>query len=351
MRTWHEWTRHCESRAEIVAPDQALMYRELAAGRQYWEAYLNQREEEITADWDLTFLTRLDEPFIWTSRLPNLQTIHVSLNNSCPLQESFACLSGDHSHLCSSSDDQWIPVVRPLGKWRGDRLELPARFPLCVIRAVSQVPKCRLYGSDKNLIYFHQYRDRPLPTLTSLKVRYCVGTPMLRDLSAHRMANLSSYPSLESLSLSFHGRGRKDAISWVKVQDVFAHPDYPRHPPKFIWHKLRKLSLSHLDTSPRPLLALVARHSSTLRYLRLQAMCLGPDYTEISKPDVRHTWRYVFSRIGSTTSLDKVRLAGEFGNKIRQHDIWDFDQGNLATIVAEWIIRGGECPITVKRSG
>ena len=43
------------------------MYRELAAGRQYWEAYLNQREEEITAAWDLTFLTRLDEPFNWTS--------------------------------------------------------------------------------------------------------------------------------------------------------------------------------------------------------------------------------------------------------------------------------------------
>jgi len=80
-------------------------------------------------------------------------------------------------------------------------------------------------------------------------------------------------------------------------------------------------------------------------------MCLGPDYTETSKPDVRHTWRDVFSSIGSTTSLEKVRLAGEFGNKIRQDDIWDFDQGNLATVVAEWIIRGGECPITVNCSG
>jgi hypothetical protein len=45
VRDWHEWTRHCESRAEIVDPDQALLYRELAAGRQYWEAYLRRRED------------------------------------------------------------------------------------------------------------------------------------------------------------------------------------------------------------------------------------------------------------------------------------------------------------------
>jgi hypothetical protein len=354
VRDWHEWTRHCESRAETVDPDQALLYRELAVGRQYWEAYLNQREEEKIADQDLCRLTLYDKSFNWTSRLPNLQKIHVSLNNSCPLQDSHVCqLLGDHCHLCSSSDNQWLPVVRPLGKWRGDRLGSQARFASYIMKAVSNVPKCRLYGSDKYLLYILRHHHAPFPTLTSLKVRYCVETLMLLDPSAHRMARLSRYPSLESLSLSFHGRGRKNAISWVNVHDLFEPPDYPGHPPKspFIWHKLRKLSLSHLDTSPRPLLALVARHSSTLRDLRLQAMYLGPDYTETSKPDVRHTWRDVFSSIGSTTSLDKVRLAGEFGNKILQNDIWDFDQGNLATVVAEWIIQGGECPITVNYSG
>jgi hypothetical protein len=80
-------------------------------------------------------------------------------------------------------------------------------------------------------------------------------------------------------------------------------------------------------------------------------MCLGPDYTQISDPAVRHTWRDVFSRIESSTSLEKVRLAGEFRNKSHKDDIWDFDQGNLATVVVEWIIQGGECPITDSCSG
>lgn len=351
VRDWHEWTRHCESRAEIVDPDQALLYRELAAGRQYWETYLSRREEEKVADQDLCRLTLYDQSFKWTSRLPNLQKIHVSLNNSCPLQDTHVCqLLGDYCHLCSSSEDQWLPVVRPLGKWRGDRLGSRGTFFFHISKAVSKVPKCRLYGSDKNMLSILR-RSAPLPTLASLKIRYCVGMLGLLDPSVKRMGRLSCYPSLESLSLSFHGRDRKNAISWVTVQDLFEpveKRELSRYPPKcpFVWNKLRKLSLSHLDTSPRALLALVARQSSTLRDLRLQAMCLGPDYTEMSEPAVRHTWRDVFRGIGSTTSLDKVWLAGRFGNKSHEEDIWNFDQGNLAAVVAEWIIQGGECPIT-----
>ena len=351
VRDWHEWTRHCESRAELVDPDQALLYRELAAGRQYWENYLSLREEGKVADQDLRRLTLYDKTFDWTSRLPNLQKVYVSLNNSCPLQESRVCqLLGDYCHLCSSSDDQWLPIVRPLDKWRGDRLGSQGTLVSHIIKALSNVPKCRLYGSGKNLLSI--LRNHVLfPTLTSLKVRYCVENIRLLDPSAGRMGHLSCYPSLESLSMSFHGRGRKDAISWVTVQDLFEpleKRELSRHPPKcpFIWKKLRKLSLSHLDTSPRALLALVAGHSSTLRYLRLQAMCLGPDYTEISEPAVRQTWRDVFSSIGSTTSLEKVRLAGKFHNNHHEDDVWDLDQGNLATVVADWIIQGGECPIT-----
>jgi hypothetical protein len=356
VRDWHEWTRHCESRAEIVDPDQALLYRELAATRQYWEAYSNRRIEEKVAGLDLCRLTLYDESFNWTSRLPNLKKIYVSLNNSCPLQESHVCqLLGEYCYLCSSSDDKWLPVVRPLGEWRGDRLGPQGTFVSHIIKAASNVPKYRLYGSNKNVLSILTNHG-PLPTLTSLKVRYCVQDLEFYDPSSNRMARLSRYPSLESLSLSFHGRDRKSRITWVTVQELFEpveERELPGHPPKcpFIWHKLRKLSLGHLDTSPRALLALLAGHSSTLRDMRLQAMFLGPDYTEIGESAVRHTWRDVFSSIGSTTSLKKVRLAGEFGNKICPDDIWDFDQGNLATVVAEWIIQGGECPITVNCSG
>ncbi|KAJ4983911.1 hypothetical protein SVAN01_10597 [Stagonosporopsis vannaccii] len=113
------------------------------------------------------------------------------------------------------------------------------------------------------------------------------------------------------------------------------------------WPKLRKLSLDCFDSSPRALISLVIRHSSTLQDLRLRAIWL--DDTEDTGPTEKHTWREILSVIGASTSLANVNLSGHMRNIQHEDDVWDFDDGEFAHAVANWIISGGKCPLVEER--
>lgn len=112
VRDWHEWTRHCESRAKQVSPEQAALYMELAVSCAHWEAYLSRLEEEMVAIQDIHALLTSSEGRFISSYLPNLSTIHIVKG---VYQLKNWRLYQPHKQFLQPLQ----PVTRPLSTWRG----------------------------------------------------------------------------------------------------------------------------------------------------------------------------------------------------------------------------------------
>ncbi|UPX15552.1 uncharacterized protein EKO05_0005996 [Ascochyta rabiei] len=340
VRDWHEWTRYCKLRAQEAGSDQAALYEELATSRQHWEAYLFRLEDEKRTNLEFEELC-MSSPFPRLGLL-SLQEVHVvrgayQLNNR---------------HVCMTEEHDTVPVTAPLSAWRGDTISR-SLYTFLMPQILSTVKRWTFSGVDtKALVRLETYPPMKgmHSELTSMTIR-----PGARDMAYNSerdtgrlAAYLSKRRDLESLCLILNSRvvlaNHTTSFSQT-IQDTFevkkrwSYQGCLEGP--ITWPKLRKLSLSHFDTNTNALLSLVARHSSTLRDLRLHAISLCVNGEETS------TWLQVFRTISSTACLHNVALSGEFryGDGIRD-DVWDFDDKGLANAVTFWIINGGDCPWT-----
>ncbi|KAH6633314.1 hypothetical protein C7974DRAFT_169278 [Boeremia exigua] len=332
VRDWHEWTGYCESRAEHVDSDQAALYMELAASRQHWESYLSRVDEERAVTREIQLLTRNK------LRLPNLQA-------TCIVKGAYQL---DDRHVSrSQAQAMRLPVTRPLEKWRGDTLTHSVTSACLSISdpVISNTTKCRIFGftlrkySETN-VASHEQEEKT--RVTSLKIKLRASEHYRYPPRKFQVHAFSTYlvrrPNLESLRLDLHSRIDTTDSAQTAIQDIFEPTDTsvsPEHHTLATWPKLRKLSLNHFDSSPRALVSLVTRHSSTLRDLRLKAIWL--DNREEEENPVHQTWVEVFRSIGTMTKLDKVVLSGAFRNTSHEDDVWDFDDEKLQSAVADWI--------------
>lgn len=334
VRDWHEWTRHCEARAEKVAPDQAVLYKELAAGRQLWVAYLSRLQEEKKALQKIKALFyRQPYPGL---ELPNLQVIHVVRG----------AYQVKNWQVCKTRELDMLPVTTPLSTWRGDSLSqsCPVDLSTCIAMAAPKARKLRIDGlmrTELNLVSISSQHVNEKSKLTSISIRLSNRHPMssLELMKDWLAPFLAQWCYLESIYLDLgHLAGPIQTID--DTFEVPYNPDFPRYTEGPVtWPALRKLSLCHFYSSPKALLSLVNRHCSTLRDLRLHAMQLIPIELEIS---TQHSWRDIFQVISVTTNLENVVLSGVFRNSDDEDDVWDFDDEHLAGDVAKWIINGGD---------
>jgi hypothetical protein len=240
-----------------------------------------------------------------------------------------------------------IPVTAPLSSWKGDSLSLSSR---------NHAYRSVLYATSAQKWRFDGIAGKELDLLLSAAPRHLTSVRITlgeREVSHFSIDTdlLATYISrlynLESLHLDLRGRVFHE-VSMTRavrtIQDTFETSkmttSYPKGP--FTLRKLRKLSLRYFDSTTRALLSLVARHSATLRDLRLHSISLCAETLELTPLP----WPEIFKTIGATTNLEKVVLSGEFLGQSSSSGKWDLDDEPLASAVAAWIMNGGECPLT-----
>ncbi|KAF2626208.1 hypothetical protein BU25DRAFT_412043 [Macroventuria anomochaeta] len=252
-----------------------------------------------------------------------------------------------------------LPVTVPLSTWRGDSFSrsFPSSLSVAIFDATASAKKWRIDGLTIQELDMLAFSTRDLGAdsdnnLTSITIRLSA-----RDKESYPNVPrawlalfLSRWYGLESICLEFRSRVLREnglTTSIRKIQDTFEvskDPLWPCRPEGPVtWTKLRKLSLCHFDSTPKALLSLITRHSSTLRDLRLNAIWLDGEGSVLS---AEYSWREIFRSIRATTSLEKVALSGVFRNNSHEDDVWDFNNEGLAKVVASWITNGAECPLT-----
>lgn len=352
VRDWHEWARHCETQTKKVDPGQAALYMELAASRQYWEGYLTRLEEEKVAV-QAIHATALSANGLTRFELPHLQRVYVLKGTTYQLINGRVCLSHNQAT---------VPVTRPLSKWRGDtfRYSIAPSLREALKAVASKVSRLRFDGlsiqnhitlvSDTAGITGHH----EITKLVSLRIR--CGLSRSWRLAAERpyllCGHLNLSPDLETLHIDLLHRYRDyesaPMCSIRTVQDTFGMEigravtgAMPIPDLVLTWPKLRKLSLGYFDSSPRALISLVTRHSSTLRDLRLDSIWLDDKGDSGAE---KNTWCDIFGIIRTSTALENLALSGRMCNIQHENDAWDFDDEVSARAVANWIVSGGECP-------
>lgn len=354
VRDWHEWTRHCESQANRYTlegndPAQAALYQELAQDRHLWEAYISRLEEERAM---------FKEFSIFGIKLPNVQKVQIVRG----------AVQVEDRHLRRLPLDAKLPIIAPLNAWRGDS------FSAC---------------DDINKLVPQSYQPSAATKVTKWRFDGLEGTNFLEhcrevltansSVTSVKIRNLHIFNSTDHTGHSY--RFRKYLPSWHNVESLDLHiqipvgdhpiverPDVKQYlgqlspnpnqhfkPPTtpLTWQRLRKLSLSHFQSLPEELVALVDRHSSTLRDLRLHAVAFRGS-RRIGVPD---PWslRETFQRLGESANLGSLKLSGLFhyclyrrgygmGCPVHLHDQWDFDTGGLGNHVAAWIMEGCQSP-------
>lgn len=341
VRDWHEWTRYCAKQAQEGNSDQATLYRELAASRHHWEAYLSRLEGEKDARKDIRDLMFQDA---LASSLPNLQTVHV-FRGAQQIEDRRACGSLESKFPQAAT--------RSLDKWRGDKDSSgsAAAWKDHYVLATSVGTKLRMYGLRKDDLLWlssDDWTNVNCEEVTSIKIKADVS-PVRHYKEVGLYWFLRRFPKLESLALdpNEHDSKMDGEVFTLAIQDVFENTLLPqlscRPYEALTWKNLRKLSLAHFKSLPRTLLFLVAGHSSTLRDLRLRNMLL--DDLEWCRFDAHGTWREIFCTIGTITKLERVVLSGVFRHENHEDDVWDFDDIDLAGRVSDCIIYGKECPM------
>ncbi|KAH7384675.1 hypothetical protein BKA66DRAFT_608839 [Pyrenochaeta sp. MPI-SDFR-AT-0127] len=117
-------------------------------------------------------------------------------------------------------------------------------------------------------------------------------------------------------------------------------------PQDFTWPKLRMLSLRNFDSTPKRLLALLERHSSTLKDLRFHHLHLELDTSVVGQ---EWGWRDVLQIICETLHLERATLSGWLSLTPERGE-WFLDNG-LAAPVATYLVEGGECPLNTGNAG
>lgn len=342
VRDWHEWTRHCESRANHytlvnIDPAQAALYKELARSRHLWEAYLLRLDEEKALCEEIPASAVI---------LPNLQKVHI-IRGAFVVKER---------HVYRLNQDAKLPITAPLSAWRGDSISernninqlIPRGFGLSVS---TNITRWRLNGlTEPNLKFLRNMKYTENSNVISLRMRN-LPCPKVRTRTSpidyiHRC--LSQWQDLESLELHFQvSTTNAEESTLSDITHYFGSATPAQDPPvpetqkyPLTLQRLRKLSLAHLTSSPGALIFLVGTHASTLRDLRLHGLRLR----QSTDADARSSsWKRVFRELGAgSAKLDDLRLSGLFENLDHRDDEWDFDTHGLASHVTVWVLKGAE---------
>ncbi|KAH6667812.1 hypothetical protein B0J14DRAFT_172849 [Halenospora varia] len=125
------------------------------------------------------------------------------------------------------------------------------------------------------------------------------------------------------------------------------------------WNHLRDLSLQNLVLSPSRLQQLLRGHSTTLRSLELSDMTLQLGSETIVGGD-RALWIRIIEFLSQSLSLNRIKLVGYF--MADTNEAWTTSAGAgyaficapqgrcLLSRIEHFIIHGGPCPFTLKRS-
>lgn len=346
VRDWHEWTRHCRERAESTDPRQSALYTELAASRQYWELYLSRLEDERSI---------MQETGIWVNKLwahgkrplPNLEEVHV-IKGHYRIKDR---------QICTMGESDPFAVTIPLKDWRGDHLSPEFNLSYATIWRDAAIWAKNWQFNGLTLFelrfvssYVRSRSERVDYKSIKIRVaeRHC-GEGEERYMRAlaifvARSRNLESI----SLDMSIRSSAAHDALDFRTVQNAFEIKDveedigWPEGPSR--WPKLRTLSLRNFITTADGLLSLVARHSSTLRDLKLHALVLSADGLAEAGLVRPGSWLRVLQTISATTPLETVVLSGNFRYIDNAHSC-DFDVKSRAENVAAWMLNGGHCPL------
>ena len=342
VRDWHEWESHCKSQAQATDPVQSTLYRELAASRRHWEAYLSRLADEKKAEEEFGEL--FGEIRGTGFELPNLQKIHM-------VKGAWQTSNQDSRTIAEHAT---IPVTVPLSAWKGDSFSSgwSGNFYTKMIVAIALNVKSwqfdGFFVEDKDLLLPTGF---PCPSEKTTSSFSMTIRPGVRDASQnlHRAwppQFLVRWRCLESIHIDLGGRmvGANNLTASMRtIQDTFEVCRNTNNSEILAsWPKLRKLSLGRFDSTPSALLSLISRHRSTLRDLRLHAIWLQ---AEGSASSTEYSWRELFKNIGSITDLENIKLTGEFRDTSTRNDVWDFDNKDLAMAMATWMIDGGDCPL------
>lgn len=347
VRDWHEWTSHCKSRANSADAAKVILYKELAASRQHWEAYLSRRDDERDA-WKKIAKWK-SESLTFHCMLPNLRKIHVVKDNH----------QASTHHNRARAEYAMIPVSVALDAWKGDSFsKSDDHYHKIMDLTALNAKRWQFDGftvSDMHMLSLSLYQasrgtyeeDHKSVSMTiHLGVQKAARSP--RNPQFFRKdwfpQFLNRWRNLENVDIDL-GSQHRSQISSACIQTV--HDAFEISGTAYLsgacvtWPRLRKLSLSHFDTTPGALLSFIGRHSSTLRDLELHDLWLRPEGSDFV---TSHTWREIFQIIESTAQLASLKLTGKFRDI--NMEVWDFEDADLATRVGTWVTNGGECPLT-----
>lgn len=357
MRDLHEWTRYFTAKtclpkhqpiavAENLSPDQLI---DLANNRQEWERYLkNIHDTKVAKGFSnlqgaLGGLTNMRKLYVINGHLMRTHRGVKKTTDSIHAPEALIHYRGESLY----NDGPVGPIQRPGVhafvalqrfddiKWQLTKLRLDAVCWSVFSSKIGVIPSLQqlqsLYLQITIRFEHHwgdsQYREHSVEVGLSLRdVRAAFHQHRLREF-------LVGLPKLQSLKLDLGADKYAEVLTTLApslVADVLA----VRH----TWSDLRKLSLRCFYTQPKTLLALLKRHRSTLRVLKLHNVLidtfLGPGPLEI------------LATIHKTLQLERAKLSGNFSGE----QTWDLSDTSLARAVEEYLVHGGTCPLNATNS-
>jgi hypothetical protein len=337
VQVWNQWLTYCESEAYRVRadPDHSALYKELAADKEYYEAYLMHLNDEAEAIEEFGE-TLLRKPMICLG-LPNLQNIHIT---------------------CNRQQTTKVPLTVPLIACKGDHVIDRDDFvrSSAILAAIASVKE--VWFDGLNVLGLHI-----LDTSFNLSSRNANITSITIQPGALRTSHgpikhyseltrcMGCWRNLRLIHLDFGSHEAREQYTPSFLQYVrgaiglpgnATNSRCPRGP--VMWPELRGMTLRHFDTTYNTLLSLIARHSSKLRELKLHSTTLFPEGTDLVP---RYPWPQVFQIIGSMTDSDRVVLLGKFSyhsGSTTKHSL-DFDDASVARTVASRIIDERKRPL------
>lgn len=346
----YEWKLHCDYRAglnllrEHRTASQELyrpLYAQLSGNREEWEAYGNKVLDEKIARQAAEQLEALEY-------FQNLRSVHVVNGELWPAHRGVRKVAHVLPHALPTP-----PVLRR-GEGIADFYSLPGIEAFKTIQRYCKSSLRKLKLDRVHPSAFVSSEPGDLHCLTSLDITifgYSGDWRFQYGLTLGKlMENLEMFMAcllqLESLKIGLGNGALTPTAPLASIHHVF-HAETT-------WPKLRKLSLSGFSATPDSLASLLAKHSSTLKDLRLRDISWEKDASDAPEEkkkvplrSIQHcAWPRVLQEIAECLSLERSTASGTLSEN---GDVlgWQLDKDDeLAADVEKYLISGGQCPLT-----
>jgi hypothetical protein len=367
VRDLHEWERYFSGKARILrqrcdsasSKAHALRLELLGQNRQEWLEYLDKVKDEKEARVDTTNLNVLQ-------RFYNLRAIHIVHGKLIPA----------HRGVRKMDNEVQSALAEPPVLYRGEGMnDLHNNTGEEAFRSIHRITNPRLRKLKLDRVHYMSFIQLPagdFANLKSLDVKIAArcdgpyGPVFARPEMARRVSRflhkgvlrlfLVQLHQLECLKVDLDYRHGKDKfssrLSLPNVQYIFGSD--------FKWPRLRKLSLCYFIAAPDTLIALLERHSSTLRDLRLRNIVLDDriESTSSSGNDALaknlassvvttqgRGWAHILQHLADSLNLHSATLSGQFDTNLHYQKAWNLDKDpEFATAISRYLACGGQCP-------